>query len=187
MRKDSPRRGHSMTGELMKIGSLLSLIVISVSLGCSTDHPVGLTLSSQMTDGGGGTIGRVRCGIRVGKDGGVVGPEWPQVYCSTAAGEHCCDDEGFACQSLTTSCSTSRFDCDGPEDCGGSLCCVFRNGDTNWRSRCGTSCDNGTAFCHSDADCPTSTVCCGNFGVGPIVGVCVTNCDCAGSPAVACF
>jgi photosystem II stability/assembly factor-like uncharacterized protein len=76
---------------------------------------------------------------------------------------------GNACATPTTSCcvttpasmscgatcsspiATAR--CDGPEDCGGNVCCGS-TGDTVFSSSCEPSCSQRT-FCHTNQDCPS--------------------------------
>jgi hypothetical protein len=92
-----------------------------------------------------------------------------QPACSIAAGEHCCEDATLHCE--TTTCSFRRYDCDGPEDCPGGVCCFGES------SRCATDCPGGAEMCHSIADCPKGQVCCTNFVLGSGDGLCLGACD----------
>jgi hypothetical protein len=95
--------------------------------------------------------------------------------CAISAGEHCCDRSPLECQ--TAPCTdANQFDCDGPEDCAGGLCCFpIRNALS--RARCAPACADGTVLCHALADCPAGSFCCLNFVLGPDVGLCLGACD----------
>jgi hypothetical protein len=99
----------------------------------------------------------------------------PMTPCSIAAGSHCCDQTPLVCQ--TAPCKNSnQFDCDGPEDCNGTPCCFpIRNALS--RAACARTCDTDTTLCHSKQDCPANTVCCLNFVLGPMNGLCLGACD----------
>jgi hypothetical protein len=72
--------------------------------------------------------------------------------------------------------NANQYDCDGPEDCAGGVCCFpIRNAFT--AAACVPSCGDGTVLCHARADCPSGTVCCLNFVLGPNVGLCLGACD----------
>jgi hypothetical protein len=99
----------------------------------------------------------------------------PGLECSIAAGEHCCDRAPLACDSAPCQ-DSNQFDCDGPDDCAGLLCCFpIRNG--FGEAICAPNCDNGTVLCHAQGDCPAATICCLNFVLGPGVGLCLGACD----------
>lgn len=99
----------------------------------------------------------------------------PNNTCSIADGEHCCDTQPLVCQ--TAACrNTNQFDCDGPEDCGGSPCCMpVRNAPGH--ATCAIRCDRDSTLCHISADCPSGSVCCLNFVLGPANGLCLGACD----------
>jgi hypothetical protein len=95
--------------------------------------------------------------------------------CSIAAGEHCCEGTPLFCS--TGSCFDFReYDCDGPEDCPGGVCCFhFRTFPGS--AACAADCPGEGALCHSQADCASGFVCCLNFVLGPGDGLCLGACD----------
>jgi hypothetical protein len=99
----------------------------------------------------------------------------PGVSCAIADGEHCCAGSTLLCQ--TAPClDADQFDCDGPEDCGGSPCCFpIRNAFS--LGSCAATCTNATVLCHTTQDCPANTICCLNFVLGPANGLCLGACD----------
>src|SRR4051812_21843088 len=91
--------------------------------------------------------------------------------CSIAAGEHCCDASPLFC--ATAPCvNADQFDCDGPEDCPGAICC-FPIRDSFAHAACAADCPGEGRLCHSIADCPEGLVCCLNFVLGPGDGLCL--------------
>lgn len=75
----------------------------------------------------------------------------------------CCVDFGSGASSCTPAgaCRASAFECDGPEDCPGELCCATGDA-TSASSTCGASCI--VRVCHVAGDCPSGNLCC------PVIG-----------------
>ncbi len=95
--------------------------------------------------------------------------------CSIAAGKHCCIATPPICQ-FDPCKGVDQYDCDGPEDCGGSPCC-FPVRNALGHATCATTCDRESSLCHTSADCPSNEVCCGPSVLGPNNGVCLSACD----------
>ncbi|HUH05012.1 MAG TPA: hypothetical protein VML75_23605 [Kofleriaceae bacterium] len=94
---------------------------------------------------------------RVGADGG------PGVACLGAAcapGMVCCreviipGEASTYCVDEVPHCGGATFECDGPEDCDGGICCAD---DQGWVS-CAATCTGLTA-CHTDQDCAGAGCC----------------------------
>lgn len=93
---------------------------------------------------------------RVGADGE------PGVACLGAAcapGMICCREVLVPGQASTYCledgvCEGARFECDGPEDCDGGVCCAGDDG----RVSCASTCSGMTA-CHTDQDCAGAACC----------------------------
>jgi hypothetical protein len=148
------------------------LLLAALALGCRT-APV------ELPSTGPSDLGMARDAAAPGSDaattpGGSVNCG-PGMSCAIADGEHCCDSSPLQC--ATAACNNSnQFDCDGPEDCAGGLCCFpIRNAFS--RAACASSCENGSVLCHSTKDCPANMVCCLNFVLGPQNGLCLGACD----------
>jgi hypothetical protein len=97
--------------------------------------------------------------------------------CSIPDGEHCFDRSRLVCQ--TAACGDSdQFDCDGPEDCPGAVCC-FPKRNAFSRAACASSCPamSASVLCHETRDCRPGQVCCLNFLLGPSNGLCLGACD----------
>lgn len=91
------------------------------------------------------------------------------VECRPGSGEGCADT---CCVSLTGnacgefSCpNTPRHECDGPEDCGGSYCCLNSYNNSVAYGQCRDEPCAGR-FCHVDADCEVSDYCRLYKGIG---------------------
>src|SRR5262245_10509989 len=79
-----------------------------------------------------------------------------------AAGEVCCEDSQSgesSCIGADAQCMGIALVCDGPEDCGGQLCCGTNDGG----SECADSCE-GYHLCHDEGDCNDGESCCPNGG-----------------------
>lgn len=79
-----------------------------------------------------------------------------QKCCLTTAGSRSCK----------ASCAATDIPspCDGPEDCGGSICCSRFDPNENTYSFCSATCDY-TTKCHADTDCP-ATYHCATYATG---------------------
>jgi hypothetical protein len=108
-------------------------------------------------------------------DGGVYAtPRTPdQVFCGQtlcdATAQVCCIDtsSGPACGSASQACSGHiRFECDGPDDCGGDagVCCVVPtpiDGGFAVTSECLADCSMAAfQMCHTTSDCPSDRAAC---------------------------
>lgn len=99
-----------------------------------------------------------------------------KVNCSGGAKcAECCNDgacaEGQACNAGSNSEDKVILFCDGPEDCGGGVCCVKRSSGGALVGACTTVCkDGGRPACHIPNDCDGQQ--CVTFDRAPYIGVC---------------
>lgn len=105
--------------------------------------------------------------------GATVGIECGTETCNEATQE-CCVIGGmggasFECVASGT-CDGTSSTCDGPEDCGGDICCGALSGAT-----CSATCEGQAAeLCHTANDCSTAgDMCCDVFGS---LSLCAANC-----------
>lgn len=139
------RRGGRVILLLMRTVAVVIVVAGALLLGCN-----------------GGTAGRdasvpAPVDARVGADGG------PGVACLGAAcepGRVCCREilvpgqVSTYCLDQASQCGGAAFECDGPEDCDGGICCADDQGMVS----CATTC-TGLIACHTEQDC-AGTACC---------------------------
>ncbi|MCP4443782.1 MAG: hypothetical protein GY811_00355 [Myxococcales bacterium] len=90
----------------------------------------------------------------------TVGIDCGEETCNEATQE-CCFTSGSVACVAQNSCTSTPSTCDGPEDCGGDICCGFLSG-----ASCSLTCEGNVAeLCHTPADCSTTgDMCCPIFG-----------------------
>jgi len=110
---------------------------------------------------GGASVDSIKCGTST---------------CDTTA-QMCCVDTGVTpitatCTALTSTCGDLEYDCDGPEDCLGDICCASEGGG----SYCDTSCTTGDrTMCHLTTECGSGETCT-SCPLGPTsYGVCLPS------------
>lgn len=82
-------------------------------------------------------------------------PDFQAAVCTSA--QDCCrtPNGGYSCKA-SCGASDALVPCDGPEDCGGSACCIqFDVATQTSHATCGGSCDQGRR-CHTNDDCTTA-------------------------------
>lgn len=109
--------------------------------------------------------GDVDAGSTAGIDCGMeVCDEGSQECCITGIG-----GGGSATCVASGTCEGTPSTCDGPEDCGGDICCGTFGGAT-----CSSTCEGQAAeLCHSESDCTTVGEMCCDFGP---LSICAANC-----------
>jgi hypothetical protein len=93
-------------------------------------------------------------------------------------GQTCCanffvNPAQITCRTGACQGNESTFNCDGPEDCSGQLCCIHFALQTT--AMCAAQCASGDSqVCHDSSTCPSSAShCCTSMGAPS--GVCVAT------------
>ena len=154
--------------------------VVSVGFGCSGRE---VSIGENVADGGAQKDAYVAGEADAGSDASIIndagtpkpsgeiacGSGSTMLTCKIDLGEVCCTPKGLPSGKPTcevggcTGPNSTSVACDGPEDCGGQVCCQVEApdpsaGDTACAPTCSTA--SHARVCHTDSECAIGETCC---------------------------